>query len=320
MYLLLDEVQLLPGWERLVNSLFASKTADIYLTGSNSNLLSSELATLLSGRTVQFIVRTLSFSEFIDFAHAFHSADADIWTYLRWGGFPGIHYLKEADDSLVYTTINDIFASVVLKDVVFRKNLRNSDLLERVSRFLLDNTGNLVSARSISTYFKSQNRSISVDTILEYISALESAYIFEKVLRYDIQGKSILNVREKYYPADVSFINAILGYHTKRIPGMMETLVYHELKRRGWTVYTGQLNDYEIDFVALKGDKKSYIQVAYQINNDESLIKREFGNLAAIKDNHPKLVLSLDEHWTGNIDGIEHQNLAAWLKEQATTS
>ncbi|MDR0909801.1 MAG: ATP-binding protein [Spirochaetaceae bacterium] len=318
-YLLLDEVQLLPGWERVVNAFFAEGKCDIYITGSNSKLLSSELSTLLSGRTVQFTVRTLSFSEFIDFTNGFSTEDEKqksspgIWDYIRRGGFPGIHYLKNADDTLVYKTVQDIFAAVVLKDVLERNNLRNPDLLERVTRFLLDNTGSLISARSISNYFKSQNRSISVETILDYIAALEAAYAVEKVRRYDVQGKSILNVREKYYPADISFIHALLGFDTRRLPGVMETLVFHELRRRGYEVFTGQLGDKEIDFVATKDSEKIYIQTTYLINNDAEIIKREFGNLLAIPDQYPKLVLSLDEHWKGTVEGVRHQHLGEWL-------
>jgi predicted AAA+ superfamily ATPase len=317
--ILLDEIQNVENWERVVNAIAKDGEIDIYITGSNSRLLSSELATLLSGRFVQFTVRPLSFAEFLDFRRELksgigeHCAAATVWDYIRRGGFPGIHYLRDADDSMVYKTVQDIFAAVVLKDVIERNNLRNPDLLERVARFLLDNTGNLISARSLSNYFKSQNRSISVDTILEYIAALEAAYAAEKVRRYDVQGKNILNVREKYYPADVSFIHALLGYDSRHLPGVMETLVYHELRRRGWEVFVGQLGDKEIDFVATKGGEKTYIQVTYLINNDDEIIQREFGNLLAISDQHPKLLLSLDEHWSGNIEGVRHQYLGNWL-------
>jgi hypothetical protein len=152
--------------------------------------------------------------------------------------------------------------------------------------------------------------------VIEYISALEAAYVVEKVRRYDVQGKNILNVREKYYPADVSFVHALLGYDMRRLPGMLETLVYHELRRRGYEVFTGQLGEREIDFVAVKGAEKQYIQTTYLINNDESVIQREFVNMLAIPDQHPKLVLSLDEHWTGNVEGVRHQYLGDWLKTQ----
>jgi predicted AAA+ superfamily ATPase len=305
----------------MVNAFFAEKKADIYVTGSNSKMLSSDLATLLSGRYVQLTLRTLSEADYFDFTKTLQSGsgenhtEATVWDYIRRGGFPGIHYLKNAADEMVYKTVQDIFGTIVLRDVLERSKLRNADLLERVIRFLLENTGNLISARSIAHYFKSQQRSVSVDTILEYISALESAYIFEKVRRYDIQGKSVLNVREKYYPADISFIHAILGYDMRHIPGVMETLIYHELRRRGYEVFVGQLKDREIDFIATKGAEKRYIQAAYLINNDETVIQREFGNLLDIPDQFPKTVVSLDKNWTSGIKGVRHQYLEDWLRD-----
>jgi predicted AAA+ superfamily ATPase len=314
---LLDEVQLLSGWERVVNTLFAGKKAEIFITGSNSQLLSSELATLLSGRTIQFTIRPLSFSEYLEFAKDISgrvlSGTPAIWEYIRRGGFPGIHYLNSINDEQVYKTVADIFSSVVLKDVLQRSALRNADMLERVVKFLLENTGNLISARTISDYFKNQKRTVSVDTVLEYISALERAYVFEKVPRYDIRGKKLLNVREKYYVGDVSFIHALLGYDNSRIPGVMETIVYWELRRRGYEVFVGQYDNKEIDFVAVKGNEKMYVQVTYMINNDPDVIKREFGNLLKIPDQFPKFVVSLDEHWSSSVEGVRHVYLADFL-------
>jgi predicted AAA+ superfamily ATPase len=324
-YLLLDEVQLLPGWERVVNAAFAGKKTDIFITGSNSRLLSSELATLLSGRYVQFTIRTLSFTEYIDFiqkgkgkgkvsGRAAGDSTSLFWDYLRQGGFPGIHYLRSMESSMVYKTVSDIFSAVVLKDVIQRNKLRNVDLLERIIRFLFDNTGNMVSARGISDYFKNQKRTVSVDTVLEYIVALESSYSIEKVRRYDIRGKKLLNVREKYYSGDIAFIHALLGYDDRRLPGILENIVYGELRRRSYEVFVGQYGDKEIDFVATKENEKIYVQVCYLINNDEAVINREFGNLLKIKDQYPKYVLSLDANWSTNISGVRHCYIPDFLR------
>jgi predicted AAA+ superfamily ATPase len=316
-YLLLDEVQLLKGWEQVVNKFFAGKEAEIFLTGSNSKLLSSELATLLSGRYIQFDIRPLSFREYREFAEAIGrragSASPSIWEYLQLGGFPGIHYLRDMNSILVYKVVSDIFSSVVLKDVMMRNALRNTDMLERLIKFLFDNTGNMVSARSISGLFKNQNRKISVDTILEYIAALESAYIIEKARRWDIRGKKLLNVQEKYYITDVSFIHALLGYDTRRISGIIENVIYGELRRRGYEVFVGQFDDKEIDFVAVRGNEKIYIQAAYVINNDPGVIEREFGNLLKIQDQFPKYVVTLDEHCSNCVEGVQHVYLSDFL-------
>jgi predicted AAA+ superfamily ATPase len=317
-YLLLDEVQLLSGWERVVNSLFAAKKADIYITGSNSNLLSSELASLLSGRYVQFAISPLSFGEYLDFARelrglAIPDPGAHIWDYIRFGGFPGIHFAKDMESRVIYQAVAGIFSTVVLKDVIQRNQIRHTDMLERFIRFLFDNTGKLFSGRSLSDYFKSQGRKVSVDTILEYIEALKKAYIIEAARRYDIKGKKLLNVREKYYIADVSFIHAILGYDDGRIAGVMENIVYWELRRRGYDVYVGQYDDKEIDFVCLRQNEKLYVQVTYTINNDPKIINREFGNLLKINDQYPKYVVSLDKLRTSAVEGVRHVYLPDFL-------
>jgi predicted AAA+ superfamily ATPase len=178
---------------------------------------------------------------------------------------------------------------------------------------LLDNTGSMVSARSISAYFKNQKRKVSVDTILEYIFALEGSYAIEKVRRYDVRGKKLLNVQEKYYSADVSFIHALLGYDDRRIPGVMENVIYNELRRRDYEVFTGQYNGREIDFVATRGGERIYVQAVYRINGDADVIDREFGNLLRIGDQFPKYVVSLDERWTGSVEGVRHVYLPDFL-------
>jgi predicted AAA+ superfamily ATPase len=217
------------------------------------------------------------------------------------------------DGALIYKAVSDIFSTVVLRDVMQRNTIRNTDMLERIIRFVFDNTGSLFSARSISDCFKNQGRKLSVDTVLEYIAALESAYIIEKVRRYDIKGKKLLNVKEKYYSADVSFIHALLGYNDSRISGVLENIVYLELKRRGYEVFTGQFDDREIDFVCTKQGEKIYVQVAYIIGDDEKVIKREFGNLLKIEDQFPKYVISFDKNRTSGMEGVRHIYLPDFL-------
>jgi len=317
-YLLLDEVQIIQGWERVVNAFFAQKRAEIFITGSNSWLLSSELATLLSGRYVQFMVRPLSFAEYIDFAAQIRGMSVDapasfIWDYIKFGGFPGIQYLREQTGDVVYKLVGDIFSTVILKDVIARNNVRNADILERLVKFLFDNTGNQCSARNIAGWFTSQGRKVSVDTILEYIAMLKAAFLFEPCRRYDIRGKKLLNVREKYYAADVSLIHALLGYDDRRIGGILENMVYGELRRRGYEVYSGSLEDREIDFVCDRREERLYVQVCYTLHGDAGIIDREFGNLLKIKDQHPKLVVSLDEHWTSGVEGVRHVYLPDFL-------
>jgi predicted AAA+ superfamily ATPase len=271
----------------------------------------------LSGRYIQFTIRPLSFAEYLDFSYRIGGRELKggpaIWEYIKWGGFPVIHYLRDMNSDLIYKTVSDIFSTVVLKDVLQRNKLRNADMLERVIKFILDNTGNMISARSISDYFKSQKRKIRVDSVLEYIVALEAAYIVEKVQRYDIRGKRLLNVREKYYVSDVSFIHTLLGYDDRRIPGVLENIVYCELRRRGYDVFVGRYDDNEIDFVAVLGSEKIYVQVTYAINNDSAVIEREFGNLLKIQDQYPKYVVSLDEHWTSSVEGVRYVYLPEFL-------
>ncbi|GHV46599.1 ATPase [Spirochaetia bacterium] len=327
-YLLLDEVQNLPGWERAVNTFFAGKRTEIFITGSNSKLLASEFATLLSGRYVQFTVRTLSFAEYRAFVQGFASfagfvpngekndsrdIDTCIWNYIRLGGFPAIHYFQDMNSDTIYKAVSDIFSTVVLKDVMQRNNIRNTDMLERLVRFLFDNVGRLFSARSIADYFKNQKRKVSVDTVLEYISALEAAYIIEKAQRFDIKGKKLLNVQEKYYIADVSFIHAILGYSDDRLAGVLENIVYTELRRRGYEVFVGEYEKFEIDFVCTRRSERLYVQVTYMINNDPKVMEREFGNLLKIPDQYPKYVVSLEKNRSASVEGVKHVYLPDFL-------
>jgi predicted AAA+ superfamily ATPase len=315
-YILLDEIQNLPEWERAVNSLFASKPVDIYITGSNSRLLSSELATLLAGRYVEIKVNTLSFREYLHFKENTGGPKKNppeaVWDYIRLGGFPAIH-IADYDQASVESITKDIYASVLLRDTIQRHRIRNIDLLERIIRFLLDNTGRLFSARSIAAYVKHENRKADAETVYNYIHALESAFIIKKARVYDIQGKELLAFREKYYPGDISLIYAALGHDFKRISGIIESIIFTELERRGYAVYVGKLDNREIDFTGIRNADKIYVQAAYLLGDNQETIDREFGAFKGIQDNYPKYVVSLDERWADNIDGIKRLHLADFL-------
>jgi predicted AAA+ superfamily ATPase len=316
-YILLDEIQMVSEWERVVNSLFASRPVDLYITGSNSQLLSSELATFLAGRYVEIQVRPLSFTEYLDFkkeraGSSLPDIKSAIWNYIELGGFPAVHS-ADIDRETAGGVVKDIYASVLLRDTIQRYNIRNIDLLERLLRFLFDNTGNLFSAKSIADYMKNLNRKVDVETIYNYINALESAFIIKKAPRYDIKGNEFLNFREKYYPGDISLTYAALGFDLKRISGILETIIFTELERRGFSVSVGKLNDQEVDFVGIRGTEKIYVQAAYLLGDNRETINREFGPLKGIDDNFPKQVVSLDERWSDSVEGIRRVHLADFL-------
>ena len=314
MYLFFDEIQIVDHWEEAVNSFMVDLDADIYITGSNSNMLSSEISTLLTGRYIQFRLYPLTFKEMIDFRLKLGKTDANgelLWEFIRRGGFPLIH-ISEYDESSSYRIINDIYDSIVLRDVVQRFGIRNVELLSRIVKFLIDNIGNTFSAKSISDYFKSQNRKVDINTIYNYINALETSFIINKVNRYDVHGKEILKTQEKYYLADQGIQHAIFGYKDRNISGVLENIVYNELIMRGYTVYVGKIQDLEIDFVAERKNEKIYVQVAYQMGN-ESTIEREFKPLLMVKDHYPKYVVSMDASLKDNIEGVRHVYLGDFI-------
>lgn len=316
LYLFVDEIQIIEGWEKAITSFLADEVADIYISGSNAGLLSSELATLLTGRYVEINIYTLVFSEFLDFRKSSVSEieiEIEFNLFLKYGGFPGIHHLKLEDD-LMIQYLNSIYNTVLLKDVISRNQVRNVALLEKIARFIIDNTGNITSAKGIKDYIKSQQISASVDTVQNYIQWLTDAFISYKTLRYDIKGKRILQMYEKYFLSDIGFIFGLLGNRIEDISGKLENIVYLEMRSRGYQVSIGKLNNLEIDFIATNNIETIYIQVAYQIPIDNPKVyKREFGNLEKIKDNHKKIVLSLDKHLAPNKNGIEWQNLMKFL-------
>lgn len=315
-YLLLDEIQEVHEWEKAINSFLVDFNVDIYLTGSNSHLLSSELATFLAGRYIEIPVYTLSYKEFLEFRKHYFVADSQnlFLNYLRMGGFPVIHtsaYSEESAHKIVY----DIYSSVILRDTVQRYKIRDVELLERVINYAFDNIGNTFSGKNVADYFKSQQRKIDVNTVYNYLNALEGAFILYRVPRYDIKGKEILKTQEKFYVSDISMIYATMGYRDRMISGILENIVFLELKRRGYKVYIGKLDHTEIDFVAEKKGTKIYVQVAYKLENKQT-IEREFGNLLAINDQYNKYVVTMDEFWKDNIEGVNHLYITNFLESK----
>jgi predicted AAA+ superfamily ATPase len=311
-YLFIDEVQQIEKWEKAIAGFFADKIADIYVTGSNAGLLSSELATLLTGRYIEFKINTLVFSEFLKFRNkTADEKEAEFSLFLRYGGFPGIHHM-ELNDEVTGQYISSIYSTILLKDVVARNQVRDVALLERIIRYTADNCGNITTAKGISKYIKSQHLSCSVDTIQNYIQWLCDAYMVFKVPRYDIRGKRLLELYEKYFTGDIGFISGISGNKTGDISGKLENIVYLELLSRGYQVNIGKLYDKEVDFIAIGNDQKIYIQVTYLLY-DEKVIEREFGVFSSIKDNYPKIVLSLDKFFGTGRNGIKWYNLIDFL-------
>lgn len=317
-YLLLDEIQEVDSWEKAVNSFLVDFDVDIYLTGSNSHLLSSELATYLAGRYVEIPVFTLSFREFLNFRnHYFPDEDTPSTTfahYLRMGGFPVIHTVNY-DEETTYKVVRDIYSSVILRDTVQRHKIRDIELLERVVRYAFDNIGNTFSGKNVADYFKNQQRKMDINTIYNYLNALEAAFILYRVPRYDIKGKEILKTQEKFYAGDVSLVYATMGNRDRMIAGILENIVFLELKRRGFQVYVGKLDNKEIDFIAEKQGEKIYVQVAYKLESKQT-VDREFSPLLSVDDHYPKYVVTMDDFWKDAIDGVKHILIPDFLLTQ----
>jgi predicted AAA+ superfamily ATPase len=315
-YILLDEIQEVESWEKAVNSFLVDFNTDIYITGSNSKLLSSELATYLSGRYVEFQVHPLSFAESLLFKQKLtpkkvSNVYREFELFLRLGGFPALHTGKYTYET-AYKVVFDIYSSAILRDTVQRYNIRDVELLERVVKYVFDNVGNNFSAKNVADYFKSQHRKIDLNTVYNYMNALEGAFIIYRIPRYDVKGKEILKTQEKYYVGDQSLLYGVMGFKDRLISGVLENIVMLELKRRGYRVFVGKWDDKEIDFIAEKNEKKVYVQVAYKIT-EQTTIDREFTPLLEIKDNHPKYVVTMDEIWKDNIEGIRHKHIADFL-------
>lgn len=314
-YLLLDEVQEVDGWERAVNSLLEDDCCDIYVTGSNSRLMSSEISTYLSGRYIEIPVFTLSYREALMFQGGSEADLSQTETrgrfieYVRAGGFPVIAQGSFTEQA-AHQIVEGIYTSVVMGDIVRRHGIGNYDLFERIVRFVLDNVGKTFSANSIKNVLKSEGRSLSAETVYNYLSWLEKAFVLYRCRRFDLQGKAILRTQEKFYLADPSLKYALMGYSPTSIASMLENIVYLELRRRGFDVYVGKNGVHEIDFVAVRRDDRLYIQVCRSMPASST---RETDNLLALRDQYPKYVVTLDEYALGNIDGVQIVHAADFL-------
>ena len=313
-YLFLDEVQEVQGWERVVNSLASDFDVDIYITGSNSRMMSSEISTYLTGRYVSFRVFTLSFREYLTFRNklaAVRDPKDELADYVRLGGFPAAHLQPFSQDE-IYTIVRDIYNSTIFSDIVKRNQIRKIDQLERVVKYTFNNVGNTFSAKSIADYLKAERRSLDNETVYSYLEKLEKAYLLHRCSRYDLQGKEILKTQEKFYLADVALRYSVLGYHADSVASSLENIVYLELCRRGYTVYVGKTGSGEIDFIAVRQNEKIYVQVTQEIRSEKTK-EREYERLLAIHDNYPKYVLTTDNFAGGNYEGIKTMHIADFL-------
>ncbi len=315
-YLLIDEVQDIDGFEHSLRSVQAQEQADIYITGSNAKMLSSELATYLAGRYVEIPIHSLSYSEFLKF-HNLNKGDESLRAYLTYGGLPYLRNLELSAD-VAFEYLRNVYSTILLKDVVQREGIRNVDFLETLAHYVAQNVGNLFSANNISRYLKSQRVNIAPIQVINYLHAMHNAYLVHKVQRVDVVGLKKFEIGDKYFFEDLGLRNCYPGFNVGNdIAQLMENAVYQHLAVMGWDVYTGQMSGgREIDFVARHNDNIVYVQVAYRLDSEETR-QREFGNLQAISDNYPKYVVSLDSWTTGsNVAGIHHIHLADFLLTQ----
>ena len=313
-YFFLDEIQEVNGWERVVNSLASDYDVDIYITGSNSRMMSSEISTYLTGRYISFRIYTLSFEEYLTFKGQHTPVEnprAELANYIRLGGFPAVHLQSYSSDE-VYTIVRDIYNSTVFSDIVRRSQIRKVDQLERIIKFTFHNMGNTFSAKTISDYLKAERRALDNETVYNYLQKLEGAYLLHRCSRYDLRGREILKTQEKFYLADTSLRYSVLGYQADAYASSLENIVYLELCRRGYRVFVGKTEDGEIDFVAERLNEKIYVQVTQKIESEKTM-KREYERLLSVRDNYPKYVLRTDEFAGGNYEGIMTMHVADFL-------
>lgn len=313
-YLFLDEVQEIEGWERVVNSLASDFDVDLYVTGSNSRMMSSEIATYLTGRYISFRIFTLSFGEYLMFKRQYapvSDVKTELANYVRLGGFPATH-LQAYSQEEVYTIVRDIYNSTIFSDIVRRSQIRKIDQLERIVKYTFNNVGNTFSAKSIADYLKSEHHSLDNETVYNYLEKLEKAYLLHRCIRYDLQGRELLKTQEKFYLADVALRYSVLGYDADSVAASLENIVYLELCRRGYTVNVGKTDGGEIDFVAERQNKRLYVQVTQEIRSEKTA-KREYERLLEIRDNYPKYVLTTDAFAGGNYQGIRTMHIADFL-------
>ncbi len=321
LYLFVDEIQEIKYWEKAVNSILTENLADIFITGSNARLLSSEIATNISGRYVEFKIYPLTFKEFLDFRKS-KKGDSSIYDefklFLKYGGLPGIH-LFDLEEDVVFQYHNSILNTILFKDVVQKNALTDPQNLEKILMYIFDNCGNITTAKRVSDFLKNQKISVSIDKVLNYLSYLQSGFLIYKTMRYDLKGLRILELYEKFYMGDIGLRNGFIGYKDKDIGGILENVVYLELLTRGFKVYIGKYENKEIDFIAENKKGKIYIQVCYALSSDET-IEREFSVLESVGDNYPKYVLSTDAYQSINRNGIIHKNIIEFLTENAQTT
>jgi predicted AAA+ superfamily ATPase len=309
-FIFIDEIQDIPEFEKALRSLLLNEKNDIYITGSNAKMLSGELATYLSGRYIEFTIYSLSYLEFLDFHHLPDNDDS-YSQYAKYGGLPYLIHLPMTDH-VVFEYLNSIYSTIVYRDVVNRYAVRNTDFLEKLVRFLANNTGSLFSAKSISDYLKSQNTKLAPNQVLQYTSHLVSAFIIHQVQRYDVVGKHIFEVGEKFYFENMGIRHVVGGYKIQDQAKILENIVYNHLVYKGYKVFVGAMEGQEIDFVCEKSGEKLYVQVALSLDSPDTF-NREFGNLLKIEDNYPKIVVSR-EHFEGNTyEGIRHMRIREFL-------
>lgn len=311
-YIFIDEIQDIPGFEKVIRSLLLNEDNYIYITGSNAKMLSGELATYLSGRYIEFKIYSLSYSEFLEF-HGLTESETSYELYSRYGGLPYLLNLP-LEDETVNEYLKSVYSTIVFRDVVSRYKLRNTLFLEKLIQFLSENIGNLFSAKNISDYLKSQHTAISVNQIQSYTEYLNNAFLIHRVERYDLIGKRVFEIGEKYYFENMGIRNIVIGYRITDKAKILENLVYNHLLYKGYDIKVGYYGDKEIDFVGEKNGEKLYIQVALKIDSDKTA-EREFGNLLKIQDNYPKIVVTEDTFSGNSYEGIRHCSIRQFLME-----
>lgn len=310
-YLFFDEIQMVKEFERVINSFRATWDVSIFITGSNGKLLSGELATLLSGRYVSFRVTPFSFVEYCEIRRIQEPSDEDLIEYMNWGGMP--QRFAMAGETETRTFLQDLYNSIVLRDIVQRVGAKEVDLINRIMEYLMLNPSQTFSAKGILNYFKSVDRAVSAQTLYNYLEHIQASLIVSKAQRYDIRGKQLLTTLDKYFLTDLGLGRIHNSGYKLEMGAMLENIVYNELRNRDYEVYVGKIPNGEVDFVAVKGEKREYYQVAYYLV-EQSVVDREFGAFSAIADNYPKYVLSMDK-FDFSRDGIIHKNVIRFLME-----
>lgn len=309
-YLFIDEIQEIADFQKALRHFQNKGSTDIYITGSNADMLSGELATLLSGRYIEININSLSYLEFLEF-HQLENNDDSFYKYLKWGGLPYIRNL-EKNDEVIFEYLKNILSTIFYKDILHRYKIRNVEFFDRLILFMASNVGNLITSKKISDYLKSQRVDISTKVVLTYLQYLQNAFLLHKLNRVDVHSKKIFEINNKYYFEDWGLRNALIGLNRFSVPDILENVVFSHLKILGYKLSVGVMKNLEIDFIAEKSDEKIYIQVAYLIT-DEKVKQREFGNLLQIKDNYPKYVVSLDPVQIGGVKGVKHIHLREFL-------